>query len=97
MILANAFCFFFFLGEYLRAARAVRPAEPGGGGPRGRRVRVPASSQGHWGRAGRRGDWLGNPRKSAPRSEPAWAQPAERGRAQARAVWLPGGVGKETY
>lgn len=30
MILANAFCLFFFLGEYLRAARAAGPREPGG-------------------------------------------------------------------
>lgn len=30
MILANAFCLFFFLGEYLRAAGAAGPREPGG-------------------------------------------------------------------
>ena len=30
MILANAFCLFFFLGEYLREARTVCPREPGG-------------------------------------------------------------------
>lgn len=29
MILANVFCFLFFLGEYLRAGRAARPPEPG--------------------------------------------------------------------
>lgn len=30
MILANAFCLLFFLGEYLRAARVAGPREPGG-------------------------------------------------------------------
>lgn len=54
MILANAFCLFFFLGEYLRAASSGRGEKPGRRGASG----APA---GGWREAGG---------ESAPRSEP---------------------------
>lgn len=87
MILANAFCLFFFLGEYLRAARAAGPREPGGlaGGALGA-----CEQPGMRGRAGRRGDWRGDRRESAPPSELARRCPPS------RAVWLRAGIKKET-
>lgn len=64
MILANAFCLFFFLGEYLRAVRAAGPLEPRV--PRGA-ARPGASEQpGTWGWGGREGGERGAGERACP-------------------------------
>ena len=101
MILANAFCLFFFLGEYLRVARAACPPEPRG--LRGPCVRALASSGERGGRAGR---WRGTDRRGERAA--GRAGPGRRGTEQGRRRgcgrrdgsrgWLvTRGIGKENY
>lgn len=92
MILANAFCLFFFLGESLQATRAAGPLEPGV--PRGAARTGACEQPGTWG-------WACGERGAGERAGPGAASragPCARLRTEGRSRgWLvTRGVWKET-